>query len=32
MNYIRTVSFYEKPDYGYLKKKIWNALLETDYE
>ena len=32
MHYAKTLSFYEKPDYQYIRKKLWSALLETDYE
>ena len=32
MNYVKTLSFYEKPDYQYIRKKLWGALMETDYE
>lgn len=32
MYYIKTLSFYEKPDYTFLRKKLWSALMETDYE
>lgn len=31
MHYVKTLSFYERPDYIYIRKKLWNALMETDY-
>lgn len=32
MYYAKTLNFYEQPDYDLIRKKLWAALMETDYE
>ena len=30
--YAKTLNFYEKPDYNFIRKKLWAGLLDTNYE
>ena len=32
LTYAKTLNFYEQPNYDMIRKKLWAALMETDYE